>query len=89
MKGGGKYLRKGKEETMKKVILVCLVAGLISSLAAREASAEKRKLSVGLSSNYFSVSSLYDEQEWLDVAWGSELFNEDYYFERSRDGIHK
>jgi len=83
MKGGGKYLRKGKEETMKKVILVCLVAGLISSLAPREVSAEERKLSMALNCNYFSSSELYNEQEWSDVAWGSELFNEAYYFERS------
>lgn len=69
---------------MRKVVLVCLVVGLISSLAAHEVSAEKRKLSVGLSCNYFSVSELYNEQVWwLDVEWNSELFNGEYYFERS------
>ena len=73
----------GKEEVMRKVVLVCLVVGLISSLAAREVSAEKRKLSMALNCNYFSVSSLYNEQVWSDVEWGSELFNEAYYFERS------
>jgi hypothetical protein len=29
------------------------------------------------------VSELYNEQEWSDVEWSSELFNRDYYFERS------
>jgi len=69
---------------MRKVVLVCLVVGLISSLAAGEVSAEGRKLSMGLNCNYFSVSSLYSEQVfWSEIEWSSELFNTDYYFWRS------
>jgi len=69
---------------MRKVILVCLALGLISTLGVGEVSAQERKLSVGISCNYFSVSEFYSEQEWSDVDWNSELFNGVYYFERSR-----
>ncbi|MBA7471673.1 hypothetical protein ES707_06982 [subsurface metagenome] len=69
---------------MRKVVLVCLVVGLISSLAAREVSAEKRKLSMALNCNYFAGSFSYNEQSWRSIDWPSELFNKEYYFEISR-----
>jgi len=68
---------------MRKVVLVCLVLGLISTLGVREVQAEERKLSVGLSCNHFSVSELYNEQDWGAVELPSELFNGEYYFEQS------
>jgi len=67
----------------RKVVLVCLVLGLISTLGVREVRAEERKLTVGLSCNYFSLSEPYNEQDWGGVEWPSELFNGEYYFEQS------